>query len=247
MLPLLLLFLAACGRKGPLMPPEALVPASVNQLSVQQQGADLVIAWSAPTKEKGGRPLRDLSGFSLYRRTVPGDGSDCPACPDSWMLLKSVDVALSGDVVRSGSTFIYRDLSVAPGTTSQYRVVALSSSGGFSAPVSSPARKLVPPVPAPSATVTALPGSIRIGMEAAPSLKESFIGFNIYRQTGDASRGVSPVNPSPVAEAAWDDQLVRFGSRYRYRVTSLHKIDGETIESLQSPETEILFSLQKLR
>jgi predicted small lipoprotein YifL len=35
---IMLLFLTACGRKGALMPPEALVPAAIQDLNVLQSG-----------------------------------------------------------------------------------------------------------------------------------------------------------------------------------------------------------------
>ena len=59
----LLLLLAACGRRGALLPPEALLPAPVADLQVAQRGEAFELSWSRPTTTDKGRPLKDLAGF----------------------------------------------------------------------------------------------------------------------------------------------------------------------------------------
>jgi predicted small lipoprotein YifL len=239
-----LLLFTGCGKKGPLIPPEALVPATVTELRVQQQGGEFRITWQAPTKEQNGRPLRDLAGFRLLRRDILNDGSDCAACPDSWKQLVVIDPDLAQ---RSGPNFIYRDYGVSTGSVSQYRLLALSRSGGSSQAATSRPRKLQPVIPAPAAKATALPASIEISVTCTVPAAAKLLGFNIYRRLNATEPVLMPLNGIPIPQAVWEDQQLQFGQTYRYSVTALVETGGETVESLPSPEVEILFTRQEIR
>jgi len=239
--------LAGCGKKGALIAPEALVPAAVQELRVQQQGADFRITWQAPTREQGGRPLRDLAGFRLQRRDISPDGNDCAACPDSWQLLTTVDLDLSGEVRKSGATFIYLDRGLPPESSSQYKLLALSRSGGSSAAAMSPLKKMQPVVPAPAIKAELQPSSIRIAFTFTPPAGAKLLGYNIYRRLTAAEPLLLPLNSAPLPQAVWEDQQLQFGQSYRYSATALVELGGESVESLPSPEVELVFSLQELR
>lgn len=244
---LALLLCSACGKKGALMPPEALVPAEVQNLRVQQAGEALRITWSAPAKEKGGRPLRDLAGFRLFKRIIAGDGSDCAACPESWQLLAAVDSDNPGETVKSGATFISYDRGIPVGQTSQFRLVALSKSGGFSAPATSPLVKFQPALPAPEIKGEVLPASIKLEFSFVPPPNARLAGFNVYRRTGKTALALLPLNPAPLPGNSWEDMQLQFDRSYSYSATALVEMNGETVESLRSEEIDILFELQELR
>lgn len=244
---LLLSLLSGCGRKGALMPPEALVPAAVQDFKVQQSGDEFRLTWSAPAKEKGGRPLRDLSGFRIFKRILAGDGTDCSSCPDAWTLFAGVDAADPGEKGSSGATFIRYDKSSPGDRSSQYRLLAVSKSGGISAPALSPLLRLRAPLPAPALKGTVLPSSIKLEFAFDPVVKHRPTGFNIYRRADKSPPPLLPFNQLPVRESAWEDMQVEYGRSYSYSVTALVEIDGESVESLRSEEINLVFSLQDLR
>lgn len=244
---LALLLCSACGKKGALMPPEALVPAAVHNLKVQQSGEALRITWSAPAKEKGGRPLRDLAGFRLFKRITAGDGTDCSACPETWQLLATVDSANPGETAKSGATFIKYDNNVPVGQTSQFRLVALSKSGGFSAPATSPLVKFHPPLPAPGLKGEVLPASIKLEFTFVPPPNSRLAGFNLYRRTAKTAPALLPINSAPLPGSVFEDTGVEFDRSYSYSATALVVVNGETVESLRSAEIDVLFKLQELR
>ena len=244
---LALLLLTACGRKGALMPPEALVPAVVQNLKVHQAGEAFRITWRAPGKEKGGRPLRDLAGFKLSKRIIAGDGTDCSTCEESWKLLAEVDADNPGETGKSGATFISFDRDIPAGQTSQYRLLALSKSGGFSAPATSPLLKSHAPIPAPTLKTAVLPASIKLEFAFVPPAAAVPAGFNVYRRSDKTEESLLPLNPVPLTANVWEDMQVEFGRSYWYSVTALVKINDETVESLRSEESGLLFSLQELR
>lgn len=243
---LVLMLLACCGKKGQLIPPEALVPAAVQNLLVQQQGADFRITWQAPTREQGGRPLRDLAGFRLLRRDA-STGGDCSSCPDAWRLLTAVDLDLPGETRQSGSTYIYRDRGLTQGSVSQYQLLAFSRSGGSSAATTSSPKKMLPVIPAPVVKAELLQSAIGITCTFTPPAGAQLLGFNIYRRQSGAAPVLMPLNATPTLLTTWEDQQVQYGLTYRYSATALVKIDGETVESLSSLEADLSFSLQELR
>ena len=242
---LLILILAGCGRRGPLIPPEALVPATVDSLSVQQKGEELQILWSAPAREKSGRPLKDLAGFRLQKREIRNDGSDCAACNESWQLLKSVDLDTPDPAGRSNGMFIYRDRFPA-GAAGQYRLIAYSRSGGTSTPATSKIIRMQPPLAPPTLSLNVLPGSIGISLAFSPPTGATLKGYNIYRRTPDTPMAPLPYGAAPLS-GQWEDKKVSFGSSYLYAATALVETGGEIVESNPSAEAAILFSLQELR
>lgn len=242
-----LLLLPACGRKGPLIPPEALVPAAVSDLKVVQSGDALRISWSAPGKEKGGRPLRDLAGFTLFKRIIAGDGTDCASCPDSWHLLADIAADNPGAVKKSGSTFITYDKETPAGKTSQFRLLATSKSGGISAPATSPLVTFQPPIAPPRFTLEVLPGSIKLEFAFEPTGAGRLAGFNVYRRSDAMPPPLLPLNKAPLPGKVWEDMQVQFGSSYLYSVTALVEVNGALVESFRSAESAILFTLQELR
>lgn len=238
--------LAACGRKGALISPDALVPAAVHDFNVLQSGEDYRITWSAPAKEKGGRPLRDLSGFRLFKRVIAGDGTDCSACPDSWKLLAGIDIEKPAEFKKSGTTFIRIDRPEAGNTGEQYRIVALSKSGGVSAPTLSTIKKSLPPVAAPTIIGEVIPGSIRIEL-SSPHVAGDIIGYNIYKQSDRESPPLLPFNSEPIKGSSWEDRQLEYNKSYRYSATLLVLKSGELVESVRSAEIELLFTIPEMR
>jgi len=239
--------LTGCGKKGALIPPEALVPGPVRELNVIQTGQDFRITWSAPSKEEGGRPLKDLSGFLLLRRDVTPEGGDCPSCPESWKLLSSIELDSPGSFQKSGDLFIYFDKGGDKENRFQYRVTALSRSGGRSRPSDAPVKKLLPRPPPPTLTATLQPGSIKLGFAPGKAKGPAPVGFNIYRRKAGDAAPLLPLNPELLTGSSWEDLSLEYGTSYRYSAAALSQIEGETVESPRSTEIEILFKLQELR
>jgi hypothetical protein len=243
----MVLLLSACGKKGALMPPEALVPGPVRNLNVMQTGQDFRITWRAPVKEEGGRPLKDLSGFQLLRRTVTPEGGECASCPDSWKLLTKVDLDLPESYKKSGGLFLYFDMVGKGGDRVQYRVTAFSKSGGTSKPADAPLKKPLQPPPPPTLVVTLQPASIRVECTPKGHKNPASVGFNVYRRSADSAPPLLPSTQEPITGSTWEDQALEYGRSYWYSAAEVTQIEGELVESSRSAEIEILFTLQELR
>ena len=227
------LLLSGCGKKGPLMPPEALAPAAISDLRVAQKGELFQISWSRPAREAGGGALRDLAGFQLFRREVLPQAEDCEACPDAYRLLKAVDPEYLQEVRRVGDLYLYMDSDLRPGKTYQYKAVALKRDGSFSrASNLVRRRKVAPPLP-PVLQASSTPTSVILEFVAIPP---AGLGYNIYRWRAGESAPFNPLNEKPVTANTFEDLRLARGITYGYAVRTVATVDGETVESVPSNE-----------
>lgn len=232
---LLLLILFGCGKKGPLVPPEALVPAAVNDLFVAQKGEYFQLFWSEPTREVGGGRLTNLAGFELFRREVLPPAEDCEQCPTAYRLLKKVDLDYLRDVDRLGNLLLVNDNGVETGKIYQYKVISRKKDGTPS-PESNRARrqKVNPPLP-PEVKATSQATSIVIELNPAQVEPAAVLsGYNIYRWRTGQSSPPFPLNDKPVTGNTFEDQRVERGVTYSYAVRTLVKAAGEDVESAPS-------------
>jgi predicted small lipoprotein YifL len=234
--------LAGCGKKGALIPPEALVPAAVNDLKARQQGDEIVITWTQPQKEKSGRPLKDLSSMEITRMVVTGGSADCSACPESWEKVAELYPDYPGKALKTGGLYILRDGAGEVGRKAEYRLVSRSKSGGVSQSATTRLMTTEAAGDAPQLTAEVLPSAVRLFVKSATPA-----GFNIYRRESKNQPATLPLNDEPVKGLFWEDSGVTFGKSYLYRATVLELKGGELVESPFSKETEILFQLQEIR
>lgn len=237
-----IVLLAGCGKKGALIPPEALVPAPVADLQLAQRGDTFRLSWSAPSREESGRPLKGGIRFRLQRREVLPPGQDCSACPEVWKLLAEIDPAVFTGLERSNGRFTYTDRAALPDLTYQYRVQAVDASGGLSRVTLLPPRqRLAPPLPP---VLQAKAGANGIHLEfVAPTLasRETNVGYLLLRQ--EAGQPPRQLTTAPVSAVSFVDHEVRLGSTYRYIARTVATIAGQTVESADSNEAGITVTL----
>lgn len=76
----LLLALSGCGYKSNPVPPQAVVPEPIQDLSYTLEPDGAHLKWTYPDEGENGRNLQEIASFDLYRAEVPLDGY-CPGCP----------------------------------------------------------------------------------------------------------------------------------------------------------------------
>jgi len=231
-------FVAGCGKKGPLIPPEALVPAPVKDLAAVQKGARFQVSWSAPGKDVAGRTLRDLAGFELFRRLVLPPTEDCEECPTAYRQMLRVDLDYPQGVRRAGNHFLYDDSDLDPGKTYQYKVRSFSKDGAQSGD-SNRARHtfLLPPMP-PVLEAISSPTGVVLAFLAPPPPEGKLAGYNIYRSKKGSALPSVPLNPTPVTATTYEDKLQLMAVPYDYQVTTVAVVNGETVESIPSNVVE---------
>lgn len=242
LLTLMLLF-TACGKRGPLVPPEALVPAPIKDLSVEQKGDSFLVCWSGPGKQEWGGPLDSLAGFRVFRRIVLPPSEDCEECPTAYRTVKTVDPEYLQDVRRSGSRFCFFDGDLSDGTTYQYKAISFQKDGAVSHD-SNKARgkKASPPAP-PQLTAVSTPDGVTLQWKPVMVPPGGELeGYAVYRKQAEEVMPLTPLALIPADAARFADPHMEYGMRYLYGVRSVVRIDGERVESDLSNEVEGRFS-----
>ncbi|QXE90435.1 fibronectin type III domain-containing protein [Geomonas subterranea] len=239
------LFLAAalavcsgCGKKGALIPPEALVPAPIATLAAAQKGAEFQVSWTGPGKQEKGGKLEDLSGFLLYRRNVLPPGEDCEECPSAYKQLARVDLDLPQGVRQVGSLWIYDDFDLRKGQTYQYKVRSYTQKGAQSKDSNKVRRTAVTPPLPPVLEAAGSPNEVTLSFVGLPPEQGSAAGYNVYRSKKGEPMPLAPLNKAPLTGNTYQDREVILGITYSYAVTSVATVDGQSVESAPSNVTE---------
>ena len=231
-------FFAGCGKKGPLVPPEALAPAPIGDLRVVQKGGQFLVSWSRPGREEGGGALKDLALFRVFKREVLPPGEDCEECPTAYRLVASVDLDYPRGVMVACNGYLLLDGDLAEGKTYRYKVLSVKKDGTVSRNSNRAGRKKVaPPLPPVLKAASSLSGVMLTWEGAAPPANGRIEGYNIYRKQSDENICCFPLNGTPVREATFEDKRLEWGKRYDYVVRTVALVEGETVES--SPSNEI--------
>lgn len=125
-----LLLHPGCGRKGPPLAPQAVVPPAVKDLKAELVGDEVLLSWSIPTK--GDTIVKGIDGFRVFRHKAHNSVAPCPGCPipfgDEFL-----DVQLrypEADQVE-GNRVIWHD-RIEPEYRYAYKILSYHKSGGVS-------------------------------------------------------------------------------------------------------------------
>jgi len=230
-LPLFLLLLAACGKKGPVRPLLQALPAAPQNLIVQQQGKRFLLSFGLPTRNQDGSPLTDLQGFQIYKMKYD-PAQDCPECRDTSVLLQSIDLDYLRGVRRSGDRFELWDSGLEAGFGYQYRVVPVNRKGAAGLPAVVK-RQYFPPPSAPMALqATAHDQMARLQWQPLPAGGPAgeLEGYNVYRRRPGSPFPSLPVNHTPVKKSPYEDFGLENGTTYEYALRSVLKVSGVEVE-----------------
>jgi predicted small lipoprotein YifL len=234
---------AACGKKGPLIPPDGFAPAPVSALQVAQQGESFRISWLAPEQDLREQGTSALAGFRLYRREIRSPDDECPTCGADDLLIRTVDLEYLQDVVRVGNLFVVVDGGVKSGKSYQYQVTAFEKSGAENRDSGRVKRKKVGPPPAPAVLTAEAPGGLMLEWATVQAPAGILSGYNVYRLRPAERYAFHPITPAPVKETRFEDLRMEPDTVYRYLVRTVALVDGETVESDPSPQVEGKFVL----
>jgi predicted small lipoprotein YifL len=229
------LSLAACGRKGTLVPPEALVPAAVTDLTAEQKGERFLVSWTPPSRQSGGGSLTEPTGFSLVRRFVLPPGEDCEECPDAYRPAAEAAPDFQPGVRRIAGRYYVDDADLKSGATYQYKVVSFKADRAASPPSNRARRRFVAPPAPPVVKAVPSPTAIELVWPEPPRPAEGeLVGYHVYRSRAAEPFPPRPVTAAPLTERRYEDIRVERGVGYRYAVRSVARVDGETVESVLS-------------
>jgi len=225
-----------CGKKGPPLPPDTLVPEAVAGLYAEGRPGGLLISWFLPEENSDGSGLVDLAGFKLYKRK---DNEKCPDCPSYFPEYFEIDLELREGYYLKGKSFYFMDGLVDDGGSYSYKVAPFNKSGYFGDFSDVLDAEFRSPPKAP-AGLEASPGdmTVRLRWPPFPLRYEDayFAGYRVYRTLQKGDYQDAPLNRAPLLEEHFTDIGVKNNSNYYYVVRVLIK-SGETyIEGASSEE-----------
>lgn len=231
-----------CGRKGPLVYPDMLVPAAPTAVSVQQLGSAIKLQFVLSDKDLTGRPVQGVAGVKISRKTVVGDQRDvCRSCMTDYMLFKTLYLdPLPANTQRFGGRLIFIDNEVITGNAYSYSIVPFTADGVDGA--QSPAVGVlvgVAPLPPPVLIIESLPTEVRLKLSVYPLITARMLGYNLYRSSGTGPKSYLPINGELLKGDEYVDGAIERGVRYRYTARALVvRPSGDVVESDESNVVE---------
>lgn len=228
----IILLLASCGKKGPVRPLEANLPASVKNVELRQQGDTLLLSWQLPTHNQNSTLLDSAPVVEVYRMLFD-PANDCPECTDRSVLLYSIDPELPQPALLSGDRYLLQDRQVAANQGYHYRLVPRSKDGQDGQPLIVRI-VFVEPLAAPAGLkVEAHDRSATVSWQPfQPAEGQELLGYRLYRHHEESS--VELLNPRPLTDLIYEDFNLENGRAYNYQVRALLKQGEQILESLPS-------------
>ncbi len=237
-------FGAACGVKGPLLPPVRLVPLPPEGMTVLQRGERLILEWSLPMTYIDGSDVDALASLEIGEAEKAGD------FPDNVKSLKILDgksldaFRLPGEAKPVRYSIAIEDLQDRIGRPCFFalrvRDARRKRDSDWSPPVS--ITPLVASEPPGLPRLAVFENRVEVRWDApaedhdkmAPAKRA---GYNIYRM----EKGGEPkkLNPAVSVEPLYDDRAFEFDRTYVYFVRAVLGDAAPYVESLDSPAAEI--------
>ena len=224
-----LVLMAGCGKKGPLLYPDMLVAQPPQQLQVEQSGSHLRLSFDLPAKDLSGRKLEDLEAVLVGRRVYREQ--DCISCQDQYQNLQKIDPVLPTPAQRHGNQIVLIDADVRAGERYQYRLQTVQKGGIIGNATVTAVTALLPPPVAPKLKASvAFGGFVVLDITGVVPQGTSLIGYTIYRAEGDGV--LVPITSLASGITRYEDQAIQRDRSYRYAVSIVVKRnDGVIVES----------------
>jgi predicted small lipoprotein YifL len=233
------LILTGCGKKGPLIYPDMLVPAAPADVTAQQSGGNVRLAFTLPTKDRSGRPHTDIAGVKILKRdSLPGLKQVCTACTSDFTLFKKWFIDVPDGTQRAGNRVVLLDGAVQAGRSYTYTFTAFAKDeidGAVSSQIT--VDVVQPPLP-PVLTALSHPTEISLQFDSSP-LEGAFVGYSLYRTVKGESFTYMPYVSSPLAVSRYTDMGLDRGTAYLYAARTVVRLpSGALVESVLSNEVE---------
>lgn len=239
-------FLAACGKVGPPLPPLRRAPLRTQDLSVEQRGAHIILSF--PFKRTSQTQLQRIDVYRLAEPLEAPMGLPIETFSERASVVYSI---LADDIPLDSSGVVYNDAMSVKNElqNKRYRyAVRLFNTAGQAADFSNYA--MIEPLlnlalPPAGLTMKQIETQVEITWDPpAGNMNETspanVVGYNIYRRQGGA---FYKINADPLSEPRFADRSFQFGANYQYVVRSLSFKPGsaslsESIESDESPPSD---------
>jgi len=125
----LLILCLECGKKGPPVPPRAIVPPAVKDLKAEVIGDKVRLTWSVP--KKGDKVFNGLKHFGVYKYRSHSSAEMCPGCPIPFEHFLDIKLDDPGPARIEGDRIVWHD-DMDAGYHYAYKIMVYHKSGGVS-------------------------------------------------------------------------------------------------------------------
>ena len=228
---LLILILAACGKKGPVRPLLGSLPAAPPDLQIAQQGESFILAWDIPTQNQDGTDAEEPDGFRIYRSEYAA-AEGCPTCRDPQELVAKIDLDYP-IAYRIRGRLYWRDLNVVAGSGYHYRVTPVTQAGREGEAATAYRDWMTPPQAPEQFLARAEKDRIALSWQPPAQLPADavLVGYNLYRHRLDRPFSIVPLNLQPLENRQITDQVPAAGQTFEYRVSTVVRFGESLVES----------------
>ena len=226
-----LFLVTGCGYKNEPVPPEGVVPRSIDDLRYTVDDKGVKLNWSFPVETIKGTSIEEIDSFELFRAEIPID-QYCGSCPIPFAepLDLPGGVPIDGEMRRGSS---YDSSLLKSGHKYFFKVRSRTSWWASSNDSNIVSFIWFEPAAAPE-NVTAIPGDSEITLSWNPVTKrfdgqpvELELRYQVLRSAG--GKDFEKVG-EPLAATQYVDRQVRNGQKYFYTVQSLMAHGNEFVE-----------------
>ncbi|MCX5860842.1 MAG: hypothetical protein WCG29_07930 [Desulfomonile sp.] len=234
-------FLGGCGYKTSPRPATATIPGEIGLVNALAYADHIILKWEVPPSNTDGSPLKDVSGFKVYRADQK-IGEECENCGDKKVVHSNVDFQSPANAVIKKGEVLFTDKAVSPGRTYSYSVTAYNLKGSEGRPSQDVTVVLDNAPPAPEGLRASVDAKgVRLEWEA-PSERDGIKNYRIYRSSSDDIMEMKPHGSTRWAETSFVDREAQDGKTYFYTVRSLKMNQGISLESGPSAVAKVFVS-----
>ena len=229
----------ACGYKTNPRPSTATVPAEVGLVHAHAYPAKIVLRWDVPKTNVDGSPLKDISGFKVYK-TTEKIGEECENCPEQKAVPINVDFQHPVNAVIAEGEVVFTDPDVKLGDVYTYSVTVYNLKGREGHPSEDVTVVFDEPPPEPKEPqATVEKRGIRLEW-TAPVRPAGLRSYSIFRGTEPQVEKMKSVGRTKWAETYFVDETVEPHTTYYYVVRSLKMNRGVPFDSEPSPVVKVV-------
>ena len=223
---LIIFLVGGCGRKTLPIPPQAVIPKAISDLTCKLDEKSANLSWSYPGRSIQGESIDNIRNFKIFKAEV-AEEDYCPGCPINYDFAFEVDASR----FEPRDKIHFSDTDLRPGY--RYTYLVQSHSGWNIKSRDSNRETFVwqtPPAAPPGLVTEAGDRLVTLNWSAPDSLTQE-VSYQILRS--DDGKKFKSIGP-PVAKTLFVDGTVVNGVTYAYKIRAIRHADDTAYPGLLS-------------